>query len=279
MAIVRPFKAVRPRKDLVEQVISLPYDVMNRKEAKAMAKGNPYSFLHISRSEIDFPSSMDPYDPRVYKRARRNFDVFQDDGILIQDDTPLIYIYRQIMNGNVQTGFVASTSIDDYVNNVIKKHELTILSKEKDRTDHFDACCANTSPIFMSFRGGKRLSEILESWTETHEPEVDIVTEDEVSHLVWSIDDEALITEISEVFETVDSLYIADGHHRTASAARVALKRRQENPSYTGEEEFNFFMSVILPEADLNIMDYNRVAHDLNGLSVSEFINKIKKSF
>ena len=279
MAIVRPFKAVRPRKDLVEQVISLPYDVMNRKEAKAMAKGNPYSFLHISRSEIDFPSSMDPYDPRVYKRARRNFDVFQDDGILIQDDTPMIYIYRQIMNGNVQTGFVASTSIDDYVNNVIKKHELTILSKEKDRTDHFDACCANTSPIFMSFRGGKRLSEILESWTETHEPEVDVVTEDEVSHLVWSIDDEALINEISEVFETVDSLYIADGHHRTASAARVALKRRQENPSYTGEEEFNFFMSVIFPEADLNIMDYNRVAHDLNGLSVSEFINKIKKAF
>ena len=180
MAIVKPFKAVRPRKDLVEKVVALPYDVMDRKEAKAMAKGNPYSFLHISRSEIDFPSSMNPYDKKVYSRARRNFDIFQDDGILIQDEKPMIYIYRQIMNGNSQTGFVASTCIDDYVNNVIKKHELTILSKEKDRTDHFDKCCANTSPIFMTFRENKRLSEILDTWTETHEPEVDIVTEDEV---------------------------------------------------------------------------------------------------
>lgn len=279
MAIVRPFRAVRPRKDLVEKVISLPYDVMDRKEAKAMAKGNPYSFLHISRSEIDFPSSMNPYDKKVYARARRNFDIFQDDGILIQDEKPMIYIYRQIMNGNPQTGFVANTCIDDYVNNIIKKHELTILSKEKDRTDHFDACCANTSPIFMTFRENKRLSEILESWTETHKPEVDIVTEDEVSHVVWSIDDDDLIQEITDVFATVESLYIADGHHRTASAARVALKRRQENPSYTGDEEFNFFMSVIFPEEDLNIMDYNRVVHDLNGLSVEDFIKAVKKSF
>lgn len=279
MAIVRPFKAVRPRKDLVEKVVALPYDVMDRKEAKAMAKGNPYSFLHISRSEIEFPSSMDPYDPKVYKRARRNFDIFQDDGILIEDEKPMIYIYRQIMNGNPQTGFVACTCIDDYVNNIIKKHELTILSKEKDRTDHFDACCANTSPIFMTYRGNKRLGEILTSWTESHEPDVDIVTEDEVGHIVWSIDDDAIISEITEVFSTIDSLYIADGHHRTASAAKVALKRRQSSPNYTGEEEFNFFMSVIFPEEDLNIMDYNRVAHDLNGLTPAEFLEKVKKAF
>ncbi len=279
MAIVRPFRAVRPRKDLVEKVVALPYDVMDRKEAKAMAKGNPYSFLHISRSEIDFPSSMNPYDKKVYKKARRNFDIFQDDGILIQDEKPMIYIYRQIMNGNAQTGFVASTCIDDYVNNIIKKHELTILSKERDRTNHFDACCANTSPIFMTFRENKRLSEILNSWADTHEPEVDIITEDEVGHIVWSIDDEGLVEEITNVFGTVDSLYIADGHHRTASAARVALKRRQENPNYTGDEEFNFFLSVIFPENDLNIMDYNRVVHDLNGLTVEKFINKIEKIF
>ncbi|MCK5388120.1 MAG: NADP-specific glutamate dehydrogenase, partial [Candidatus Izimaplasma sp.] len=250
-----------------------------RKEAKAMAKGNPYSFLHISRSEIDFPSSMNPYDKKVYSRARRNFDIFQDDGILIQDEKPMIYIYRQIMNGNPQTGFVANTCIDDYENNIIKKHELTILSKEKDRTDHFDVCCANTSPIFMTYRENKRLTEILESWTETHKPEVDIVTEDEVSHVVWSIDDDDLIQEISEVFGTIDSLYIADGHHRTASAARVALKRRQENPNFTGEEEFNFFMSVIIPEEDLTIMDYNRVVHDLNGLTKEQFIKSLGKIF
>ncbi len=279
MAIVKPFKAVRPRKDLVEKVVALPYDVMDRKEAKAMAKGNPYSFLHISRSEIDFPSSMNPYDKKVYARARRNFDVFQDDGILIQDEKPMIYIYRQIMNGNAQTGFVASTCVDDYVNNIIKKHELTILSKEKDRTDHFDVCCANTSPVFLTYRENKRLSEILEDWTEKHEPDVDIVTEDEVSHLVWPIDDDELIKEITELFAEIDSLYIADGHHRTASAARVALKRRQENPNYTGDEEFNYFMSVIIPESDLTIMDYNRVVHDLNGLSVEEFINKVKETF
>lgn len=279
MAIVRPFKAVRPRKDLVEKVVALPYDVMDRKEAKAMAKGNPYSFLHISRSEIDFPSSMNPYDKKVYARARRNFDIFQDDGILIQDEKPMIYIYRQIMNGNAQTGFVASTCIDDYVNNIIKKHELTILSKEKDRTDHFDACCANTSPIFMTYRSNKRLNEILESWTTNHVPEVDIVTEDEVGHVVWSIDDDAILQEISDVFGTIKSLYIADGHHRTASAARVALKRRQENPNFTGEEEFNFFLSVLIPDHDLNIMDYNRVAHDLNGLTPQEFLKAIDKSF
>ncbi len=279
MAIVKSFKAVRPRKDLVEKVVALPYDVMDRKEAKAMAKGNPYSFLHISRSEIDFPSSMNPYDKKVYARARRNFDIFQDDGILIQDEKPMIYIYRQIMNGNSQTGFVASTCIDDYVNNVIKKHELTILSKEKDRTDHFDACCANTSPIFMTYRENKQLSDILNSWTENHTPDVDIITEDEVSHIVWSIDDDELIQKITDIFATIESLYIADGHHRTASAARVALKRRQENPNYTGEEEFNFFMSVIFPEKDLNIFDYNRVAHDLNGLSVDEFVKAVGKSF
>jgi len=279
MAIVRAFKAVRPRKDLVSKVVSLPYDVMNVKEAKQMAKKNPYSFLHISRSEIDFPTSTDQYDAKVYKKAKRNFDIFQEDGILVEDEKPMIYIYRQIMNGKPQTGFVASTSVDDYENNVIKKHELTLLSKERDRINHFDACDANTSPILMTYRDNPRLNEILESWTKDHEPEINIVTEDEVWHIVWPIDDDALISEIIEVFGTVDSIYIADGHHRSASAAKVALKRRQENPNYTGEEEFNFFMSVIFPESHLTIMDYNRVAHDLNGLSEEKFIEKLSRKF
>jgi glutamate dehydrogenase (NADP+) len=279
MAIVRPFKAVRPRKDLVERVVALPYDVMDRKEAKAMAKGNPYSFLHISRSEIDFPSSMNPYSPLVYKKARKNFQIFQDDGVLVQDEEPMIYIYRQIMNGHEQTGFVGCTSVDDYVNNVIKKHELTLLSKEKDRINHFDATDANTSPIFMTYRDEDSLNQILDNWTTNHEPEIDIVTEDGVSHIVWPVTDQEVCNEITRKFEDISALYIADGHHRSASAAKVALKKRQENPNYTGEEEFNFFMSVIFPESNLNVMDYNRVVHDLNGMTEDEFCEKLREKF
>ena len=278
MAIVRPFKALRPRKDLVDKVASLPYDVMDRKEAKAMAKGNPYSFLHIVRSEIDFPSSTDPYHLKVYKKAQRNLRVFEDDGILVQDENPMIYIYRQIMDGNSQTGFVASTSVDDYVNNVIKKHELTLLSKEKDRLNHFDRCDANTAPIFLTYRDNNRLNAILEEQTVA-EPDFDIVTDDGVGHSAWAITDEAIIAEISELFGGIESLYIADGHHRSASAAKVALKRRQENPNYSGDEEFNFFMSVIFPESNLNILPYNRVVHDLNGLTVDEFLAEMSKIF
>ncbi len=278
MAIVRPFKALRPRRDLVDRVASLPYDVMDRKEAKVMAKGNPYSFLHIVRSEIDFPSSTDPYDLKVYKKAQKNLRVFEDDGILVQDETPMIYIYRQIMDGNQQTGFVGATSVDDYVNNVIKKHELTLLSKEKDRLNHFDRCDANTAPIFLTYRDNDRLNAILEEWTQK-EPEFDIVTDDGVGHIAWAIDDEELCKEITELFSGIDSLYIADGHHRSASAAKVALRRRAENPNYTGDEEFNFFMSVIFPESNLNIMSYNRVVHDLNGLTLDEFMHEMKKVF
>jgi glutamate dehydrogenase (NADP+) len=251
---------------------------MNRKEAKAMAKGNPYSFLHIVRSEIDFPSSTDPYDKKVYMKAKSNLKVFEDDGILVQDENAMIYIYRQIMNGNEQTGFVGSTSIDDYVNNIIKKHELTLLSKERDRISHFDACDANTAPIFLTYRDEDRLNEILTEWTK-NEPEFDIVTEDGVGHVVWAISDLELCKEITERFSEIESLYIADGHHRTASAAKVALKRRQENPNYNGNEEYNFFMSVIFPESCLNIMDYNRVVHDLNGLTEDEFCDLIKENF
>ena len=279
MAVVRPFKALRPRKDLVDRVASLPYDVMDRKEAKLMAAGNPYSFLHIVRSEIDFPSSTDPYSVQVYKKAARNLKIFEDDGILVQDEQAMIYIYRQVMNGNPQTGFVACTSVDDYVNNIIKKHELTLLSKEKDRLDHFDRCDANTAPVFLSYRDKKRLNEILQSWTTDHEPEFDIVTDDGVGHIVWKIDDLDLVQEIQDEFANIESLYIADGHHRTASAAKVALKRRSNFPNYTGEEEFNFFMSVIFPESNLHIMPYNRVIHDLNGLTEAQLLTQIKELF
>lgn len=279
MAVVKPFKALRPRKDLVERVASLPFDVMDRNEAKQMAKGNPYSFLHIIRSEIDFPSSTDPFDVKVYKKAQANLKIFEDDGILVQDDMPMIYIYRQVMDGNVQTGFVACTSVDEYVNNIIKKHELTILSREKDRFDHFDHCDANTAPIFLTYRDQDRLNQILEDWTETHEPEFDIVCDDGVGHIVWKVDDQKVIDDIQTQFKGVESLYIADGHHRAASVAKVALKRRYEFPNYTGEEEFNFFMSVIFPESTLNIRPYNRVVHDLGGLTSEAFMKKMEQLF
>ncbi|MCF7925122.1 MAG: NADP-specific glutamate dehydrogenase [Candidatus Izimaplasma sp.] len=279
MAIIKPFKALRPREDLVERVASLPYDVMSRKEAKRMAMDNPYSFLHVVRSEIDYPSSVDAYDPKVYKKAQKNLKMFEDDGILIQDENEHIYIYRQTMNGKVQTGFVACTSVDDYVNGVIKRHETTLLSKEKDRINHFDRCDANTAPIFLTYRDRDRLNEVMDEWTDKHDPEFDILTDDGVGHAAWLIDDDDLLLEISELFGDVDSLYIADGHHRAASAAKVALKRRQENPNYTGDEEFNFFMSVIFPESNLTIMDYNRVVHDLNGMTEEAFIDELDKLF
>ncbi len=279
MAVVRPFRALRPRKDLVERVASLPFDVMDRNEAKQMAKGNPYSFLHIIRSEIDFPSSTDPFDRKVYKKAQTNLNIFEDDGILVQDPMPMIYIYRQIMDGNVQTGFVACTSVDEYVNNIIKKHELTILSREKDRFDHFDQCDANTAPIFLTYRDKERLNEILDQWTSTHEPEFDMVADDGVGHAVWKIDDQSVMDEIVKQFSEVDSLYIADGHHRIASVAKVAQKRRTEFPNYTGDEEFNFFMSVIFPESTLNVRPYNRVVHDLGGLDENQFMEKMQKLF
>jgi glutamate dehydrogenase (NADP+) len=251
---------------------------MDRKEAKAMAKGNPYSFLHIIRSEIDYPSSLDQYDPKVYRKARKNLRVFEEDGILVQDDKPMIYIYRQIMDGREQTGFVGATSIDDYENNVIKKHELTLLRKERDRVDHFDACDANTAPIFLTYRDEDRLNEILVSETKKA-PEYEFTTEDGVSHIVWSVTDEKLIAEITERFATIESLYIADGHHRAASAAKVAQKRRQEFPNYTGEEEFNYFMSVIFPVSNLEVMPYNRVVHDLGGITLEYFWQEMHKLF
>ncbi len=278
MAIVKPFQALRPRVDLVEKVVSLPYDVMNRKEAKKMAKGNPYSFLHIVRSEIDFPSSVDQYDPKIYRKARKNLRVFEDDGILVQDEKAMVYIYRQIMDGREQTGFVGLTSVDDLTNNVIKKHEMTFPSREKDRQTHIDNCDANTAPVFLTYRDQARLTEILNEWTQK-QPINDITTEDGVSHIVWAIDDEKLVAEIQEQFASIESLYIADGHHRCVSATRVAQQRRQEFPNYTGEEDFNFFMSAIFPESDLNVMDHNRVVHDLGGITLEHFWAEMGKLF
>jgi len=279
MSVVRPFRAVRPAKELADKVISLPYDVMNREEAASMADKNKYSFLHICRSEIDLPDEENPYAESVYQKAKSNIDQFLKDGILIRDEKPMFYIYRQTMDGRIQTGIVATVSIDDYMNDIIKKHEFTRVEKELDRINHFEVCNANTEPVFLTYRDDENLRALIQKWAENHDPEYDFVTEDKIGHTLWVISDENVNQEISNRFENIPYLYIADGHHRSASAAKVGLKLREKNPQYTGMEEFNFFMAVIFPDNDLKVFDYNRVVKDLNGLSQDEFLMKVKENF
>jgi uncharacterized protein (DUF1015 family) len=278
MAVVRPFKAIRPRKDLAEKVAALPYDVMDSDEAREMVKGNPYSFLHVDKAEIDLDRSIDLYDKKVYEKASENLNKMIEDGVLVEENKPCLYIYRLIMNGKSQTGIVGCTSVDEYMNNIIKKHEFTRAEKEQDRINHVDYCDAHTGPIFLTYRNRKDLHDIMDAWTKK-EPVYNFKAEDGISHIVWVIDDEATINKIKELFGKIDYLYIADGHHRAASAVKVGAKRRKENPNYTGEEEFNFFLSVIFPDSDLNVMDYNRVVKDLNGLSSKEYMDKVSEKF
>lgn len=279
MSIVRPFKGIRPKEELADKVASLPYDVMNREEAKEMGKGNPYSFLQVVRSEITLDDSVDAYDKQVYETARKNLDKMVEEGVLIQDSKPKFYIYRQLMWGRVQTGLVGCTSIDDYINDVIKKHEFTRPAKEVDRINNFDNCDANTAPIFLTYRKNDEINTIVNDWIKFHKPVNNFISEDDITHIVWEINDDALVNRITEIFAGIDYLYIADGHHRSASSVKVGLKRREENPNFTGEEEFNFFMSVIFPDEDLFIMDYNRVVKDLNGYTKEEFLDKVKDNF
>lgn len=279
MAVVRPFKGIIPKQELAAKVASLPYDVMNREEAKEMAKGNPYSFLHIGRSEIDLPDSVGVYEEIVYKTARENLDRFISDGILQTEENAIFYIYRQIMNGRVQTGIVGCNSIDDYMDDTIKKHEFTRPAKEVDRINNFDYCDANTEPIFLTYRKNDEINQIVNDWIKFHMPLYNFTTEDEITHIFWKLDDLKLVERIAEIFDGIDYLYIADGHHRSASSVKVGLKRREENPSYDGTEEFNFFMSVIFPDEDLFIMDYNRVVKDLNGYSKDDYLKVISEKF
>lgn len=279
MAIVRPFRAVRPAKEYADKVISLPYDVMNREEAANMAEGNPYSFLHICRSEIDLSNIDDPYSEQVYARARQNIEDFLANEIFIRDEEPMLYLYQQVMDGRSQTGIVGCVSIDEYLNNTIKKHEYTRVEKELDRINHFDRCNTNTEPVFLTYRDDRRLRTIIEGWMRSHEPEYDFTTADGISHTLWPISDKGVVGSLTALFDEIEALYIADGHHRSASAVKVGQKRREEHPDYAGDEEFNFFMAVIFPDTDLKIYDYNRVVKDLNGLSSEEFLRRISEKF
>ena len=278
MAVFKGFKAFRPEKSKQSLIPALPYDVMNSQEAREIVKDKPYSFLHVDKAEVDLPEDINVYDDCVYQKAKENLLALENSGALIQDKTPCFYIYRQIMNGRSQTGIAGCASIDDYLNNVIKKHEYTLAKKEQDRVRHVDTCDANTGPIFLTYRKNDVIKDIVASWTASHNAEYDFDS-DGVGQTVWVIDDEDTVNALTAAFAEVPALYIADGHHRCASAVRVAESRRKAKPDYTGDEEFNYFLAVVFPDDELEIMDYNRVVKDLNGRSSQEFIDEISKCF
>ena len=278
MANIRPFRAIRPTEDKAAVIAALPYDVYNRQEAKAVVADNPDSFLNIDRAETQFDDSVDTYAACVYQKAHDLLWEKIDRGDFIREDVPCYYIYELTMDGRVQTGIAACASIDDYENQVIKKHENTRADKEADRIHHVDSCNAQTGPIFLAYRANAVIREIVAKTKQT-EAVYDFTSEDGIRHRVWVIADTADIEAIRSAFDGIGEIYIADGHHRAASAVKVGLKRRAEHPEYGGSEEFNYFLSVLFPDEELMIMDYNRVVKDLNGLTEDEFLKKVQELF
>ena len=278
MAKVKPFRGIRPPKSMVTEVASRPYDVLNSEEARAEAEGNEKSLYHIIKPEIDFEPGTDEHDPKVYDKAVANFNMFRDKGWLVQDEKEKYYIYAQTMNGRTQYGIVIAANVDDYMNNRIKKHELTRRDKEEDRMKHVRINNANIEPVFFAFPDNAKLQELINTVT-AGEPEYDFVAEDGFGHHFWVIDSENMISEITEEFDKIPYLYIADGHHRTAAAALVGNEKAKANPNHRGDEEYNYFLAVAFPASHLKIIDYNRVVKDLNGLSPEQFIEKIKENF
>lgn len=278
MAKIYPFSAVRPKKGLESRIAALPYDVYNRKEAKEVVSKEPMSFLKIDRAETQFDDLTDIYDRKVYEKAHDMLWEMIDNGDFVQEEKDCYYIYELIMNGRSQSGIVAKASVDDYLNDVIKKHENTREEKELDRINHVDTCNAQTGPIFLAYRSKEKINAIVEK-TKKGESVYSFTSEDGITHNVWIIEAEEDINEIKNQFGKIEHIYIADGHHRCASAVKVSLKRREQNPGYTGEEEYNYFLSVLFPDKELLIMDYNRVVKDLNGLSHKAFLAEIMQNF
>lgn len=276
--IVKPFKGIRPPKELVEQVASRPYDVLNSEEARAEAEGNEKSLYHIIKPEIDFPVGTDEHDERVYAKAAENFQKFQDNGWLVQDAEDKYYVYAQTMNGRTQYGLVVCAAVEDYMTGKIKKHELTRRDKEEDRMKHVRVNNANIEPVFFAFPHQDELDAIV-SKVVAGEPEYDFVAPDGFGHHFWVIDDAATIARITEIFAEFPAMYIADGHHRSAAAALVGDEKRKQNPNHVGDEEYNYFLAVCFPDNQLNIIDYNRVVKDLNGLSDEEFLKALEANF
>lgn len=278
MAQVKPFKGIRPPKNLIEKVASRPYDVLNSEEARKEAEGNEMSLYHIIKPEIDFPVGTDEHAPEVYDKAVENFRAFRQKGWLVPDESEHYYIYAQTMDGRTQYGIVVAASVHDYVNGVIKKHELTRRDKEDDRMRHVKVNNANVEPVFLAFPDNERLQKVIDTVT-AGKPEYDFVSEDGFGHHFWVVSDKALEKIITEEFEAMPHLYIADGHHRSAAAARVGLEKAAADPAHTGNEEYNYFMAVAFPASHLRIIDYNRVVRDLNGLTLEEFLMRIEKDF
>ena len=278
MAVIRPFSAIRPAQELADKIAALPYDVYNREEAKEAVSGNPQSFLRIDRAETQFDDSVDTYAPQVYQKAHDILWGMVEDGSFVKEEKDCYYIYELTMNGRTQTGITACASIDDYEQGVIKKHENTRAEKEQDRINHVDICNAQTGPIFLAYRANAAINEVVAA-VKKENALYDFVSDDGIRHRVWVISDVKQIHTVEGAFASIGEIYIADGHHRAASAVKVGQKRRKEYPDYTGEEQFNYFLSVLFPDEELMIMDYNRVVKDLNGMSEEAFPEKTSQLF
>ncbi|PIQ29846.1 MAG: hypothetical protein COW63_10895 [Bacteroidetes bacterium CG18_big_fil_WC_8_21_14_2_50_41_14] len=279
MAILKAFKGLRPPKEIAQQLASRPYDVLNSEEARHEAEGNKYSLLHIIKPEIDLPEDIDLYSQAVYEKAKSNFNAFKKNGWLLPDAKDSLYIYAQTMFGKTQYGIVGCASVEDYLNNVIKKHELTRPDKEEDRMKHVRITNANMEPVFFSYPAVKEIDQIVSDFVKNNSPEYDFTGEDQVGHQFWAIHEKALIDRIVVLFAAIPATYVADGHHRTAAAALVGNEKKQRNPNHTGNEEYNFFLAVHFPDNQLTIIDYNRVVKDLNNHTPEQFLEALRKSF
>lgn len=278
MAVFRPFKAVRPLPEQAHLVASRPYDVLSSSEARREAEGNPLSFLRVIKPEIELPISIDPYSDEVYEKGAEVYNTFKKDDVLFQDSSQNFYIYRLTMEGRTQTGLVGCCHFEEYFEGKIKKHELTRVAKEEDRVKHVDTLNANAEPVFFSYRANQEIDSMLENLV-LEKPVYDFVAADQIRHELWIIDNASLVSKLEKLFSDIPYLYVADGHHRTAAAARIGERRKKQNPDHTGDEEYNLFLAVLFSDQELEIFDYNRVIKDLNGLSPTEFIEKISGNF
>ena len=278
MAILKAFKGIRPTEEMVKRVACRPYDVLDEKEARIEANGDPYSFYHVIKPEIDFPDGHNVYAPEIYQTGRSNFEKMVADGVFKQDATDCLYIYSQTMNGRTQYGIVGCAAVDDYMNNIIKKHELTRPDKEEDRKNHVRIGNMNAEPVFFAYPNVPALDTIVNEVVKSA-PAYDLVTDDGIGHTFWVISDAGTVKQIIDLFAKIPATYVADGHHRTAAAALVGKERRDLNPNHTGQEEYNFFLAVHFPDNQLHIMDYNRVIRDLNNMTKDELLTKLSESF
>jgi uncharacterized protein (DUF1015 family) len=278
MATIRPFRAFRPKPELASEVAAKPYDVLTSDEARLEVKGHPYSFLHVGKPEIDLDPSIDLYDPRVYRKAKENLESLIKNSIIVQDPEPYLYLYSQSMGTHTQFGLVGCASVDEYLNDTIRKHENTRPDKEEDRCNHIRITNAQTGPIFLTYRDDHEINAIVDEVSH-RSPENDLVAADGIRHRSWVIKDKAAIARLQSLFQAIPTLYVADGHHRSAAAASVGQERKKTNPQHTGSEEYNYFLAVYFPASQLKIMDYNRVVKDLHGLTEDEFLGRVKRNF